>query len=100
MSEASGKVARKEEPHTGARKAGGVRVKTKLAIALTDHYWQTEREGVAQLCPTLCDPMDCTVRGILQARILQWVAFPFSRGSSRPRNQTRVSCTAGGFFTN
>lgn len=44
VSEASGKVARKEEPHTGARKAGGVTVKTKLAITLTDHYWQTERE--------------------------------------------------------
>ena len=39
---------------------------------------------VAQLCPTLCDPTDYTVRGILQARILEWVAFPFSRGSSNP----------------
>ena len=37
--------------------------------------------------------------GILQARILEWVATPSSRGSSRPRNQTRVSCIAGGFFT-
>ena len=36
--------------------------------------------SVAQSCPTLCDPMDCTVHGILQARILEWVAFPFSRG--------------------
>ena len=54
---------------------------------------------VAQLCPTLCDPMDCTVHGILQARILEWVAFPFSRGSSQPRDQTRVSCIADGFFT-
>ena len=36
---------------------------------------------VAQLCPTLCDPMDYTVHGILQARILEWIAFPFSRGS-------------------
>ena len=45
---------------------------------------------VAQLCPTLCDPMAYTVHGILQARILQWVAFPFSRGSSQPRHQTRV----------
>ena len=35
---------------------------------------------VTQSCPTLCDPMDCTVHGILQARILEWVAFPFSRG--------------------
>ena len=41
-----------------------------------------------------------TFHGILQARILEWVAFPFFRGSSQPRNQTRVSCTAGGFFTN
>ena len=40
---------------------------------------------VTQLCPTLCDPMNYTVRGILQARILEWVAFPFSRGSSQPR---------------
>ena len=46
------------------------------------------------------DPIDCTVHGILQARILEWVAFPFFRGSSQPRNQTGVSCIAGGFFTN
>ena len=39
---------------------------------------------VAQSCPTLCDPIDCTVHGILQARVLEWVAFPFSRGSSKP----------------
>ena len=41
-----------------------------------------------------------TVHGILQARILEWVAFPFSRGTSQPHNQTRASCIAGGFFTN
>ena len=46
---------------------------------------------VTQLCLTLCDPMDYRVHGILQARILQWVAFPFSRGSSQPRDQTQVS---------
>ena len=44
--------------------------------------------------------MDYIVYGILQARILEWVAFPFSRGSSQPRDQTWVSCIAGGFFTN
>ena len=44
-------------------------------------------------------PMDCIVYGILQARILEWVAFPFSRGSSQPRDQTQVSHIAGGFFT-
>ena len=44
--------------------------------------------------------MDCTVHGILQARILEnWVAIPFSRGSSQPRDRTQVSCIAGGFFT-
>ena len=44
---------------------------------------------VTQSCPTLYDPMDHTVHGILQARILRWVAFPFSRGSSQPRDRTR-----------
>ena len=44
--------------------------------------------------------MDYTVHGILQARILEWVAFPFSRGSSQPRDQAWVSCTASGFFSN
>ena len=54
---------------------------------------------VAQLCPTLCNPMNYTVHGILQARILEWGAFPFSRAFSQPRDQTQVSRTAGGFFT-
>ena len=59
---------------------------------------------VAQLCLTLCDPMDCSppgssVHGILQARILEWVAMPSSRGSSWPRDGTQVSHIAGGFFT-
>ena len=54
---------------------------------------------VAQSCPTLCDSMDYTVHRILQARTLEWVAFPFSKGSSQPRDQTQVSCIAGGFFT-
>ena len=55
---------------------------------------------VAQLCLTFCDPMNYTVHGILHSRILEWVAFPFSRGSSWPRNWTGVSCIAGIFFTN
>ena len=54
---------------------------------------------VTQLCPVLCNPMDYTVPGILQARILEWVAFPFSRGSSQPRDRIQVSSMAGGFFT-
>ena len=47
---------------------------------------------VAHSCPTLRNPMDYTVYGILQARILEWVAFLFSRGSSQARDQTQVSC--------
>ena len=54
---------------------------------------------VAQSCPTLCDPMDHTVHGIFRARILGWVAFPFSRGSSQPRDPIQVFHIAGGFFT-
>ena len=59
---------------------------------------------VAQSCLTLCDPTDCSspgssVHGILQARILEWVAILFARGSSQPRDQIQVSCTAGRFFT-
>ena len=59
---------------------------------------------VTQSCLTLCDPVDCSppgssVRGILQARTLEWVAILFSRGSSWPRDQTQVSSITGGFFT-
>ena len=53
----------------------------------------------AQSCPTLCDSTDCRVHGILQDRIREWVAFPFSKGSSQLRDQTRVSRIAAGFFT-
>ena len=61
----------------------------------------------AQLCPTLCNPLNCSppgssVHGIFQARILEWVAIASSRGSSLPWNQTQVSCSsciASGFFT-
>ena len=54
---------------------------------------------VTQSCPSFCDPMDYTVHGILQARIREWVAFPFSRGSSQPMDLNQVSCILGGFFT-
>ena len=58
---------------------------------------------VFQSCLTLCDPVDyslpgSSVHGILQARILEWVAISFSRGSSQPRDQTQVSCIVGRFF--
>ena len=55
--------------------------------------------NVTQLCPTLRDPIDYTVHGILQARILEWVDFPFSRGSSQAKDRTQVSHIAGRFFT-
>ena len=64
----------------------------------------TERESVAQLCPTLCyNPMDCSrpgssVHEILQA-ILEWVAILSSRGSARPRDQIQIFCIAGRFLT-
>ena len=54
---------------------------------------------VAQLCLTLWDPVDYTVHAILQARILAWAAFLFSRRFSQPRDQTQVSCIAVRFFT-
>ena len=58
----------------------------------------------ALLCPTLCNPVDCSppgssVHGIFQARILEWVAIAFSRGSSQLRDRTRVSCIVGRFFS-
>ena len=59
---------------------------------------------VTQSCPTLCDPMDCSPSGssvhrILQARILEWVAIPFTRGSSQPRDRMQVSHIASRVFT-
>ena len=62
--------------------------------------WVSE---VAQSCPTLCDPVECSppgssVHGTLQARILEWVAISFSRGSSQPRDWTQVSRIAGRRF--
>ena len=58
---------------------------------------------VTQSCPTLCDPMDCSLpgsslHGILQARVLEWVATSFSRGSSQPRDRTQISHIPGRCF--
>ena len=55
-------------------------------------------------CPTLCDPMDCSlpdfsVHGIFQTRVLEWVVISFSRGYSRPRDRTQVSRIVGRHFT-
>ena len=66
---------------------------------LSELLWRCECEHereVAQTCPTLCDPMDCSlpgssVHGIFQAMVLEWIAISFSKGSSQPRDRTRVS---------
>ena len=55
--------------------------------------------SICSVMSEFCDPMDYTVHGILQARVLEWVAFPFSRGSFHPRDWTQVSRIAGRFFT-
>ena len=68
------------------------------------YIWQSESESeVAQSCLTLCDPVDwsppgSSVHGVLQARILEWVAISFSKGSSQPRNRSHVSHGAGRRF--
>ena len=81
--------------------SGGNRKPEKFRLDFTNFLWKPKvKVKGAQSCLTLCDPVDYTVHGILQARILVWVAFPFSRGPSWPGNQTRVFCIAGGFFTN
>ena len=75
--------------------------KTQNNDCLPVGYSESE---VTQSCPTLCDPMDCSlpgssVHGIFQARILEWVAISFSRRSSIPRDWTWVSCMVGRHFT-
>ena len=64
-----------------------------VTIMLTSYNEKKVKVLVIQSCPTLCDPMDCSlpgssVRGILQAIILEWVTIPFFRGSSQSRDQT------------
>ena len=70
---------------------------------MDSHKYATAK--LLQSCPTLCDPIESSPPGspdpgILQARILEWVAISFSRGYSPSRNWTQVSCIAGRFFSN
>ena len=91
----------------------GIELKSPASSALQGDSWPLSHQSLSvtkhacfhakllQLCPTLCDPMDCSppgssVSGILQARILQWVSISSSRGSSQPRDQRPFCCTAGG----
>ena len=76
----------------------------KISSFVDASYNEKMKVLVTQSCPTLCDPTESSlpgssVHGIFQLRILEWVAIPFSRGSSWPRDRTRVSCIAGRFFT-
>ena len=73
----------------------GIQISTE---SVSKKLWKMKVK-VTQLCPTLCDPIDFTVHGILQARILEWVAFSFSRRSSQPRDWNQISRIAGGFVT-
>ena len=81
-----------ERPRRNAEKGVGQHIESESVKVLVAHSG-----------PTLCHPMDCnppgsSVLGVFQARIMEWVATPFSRGSSRPRDGTPVSCIAGRFF--
>ena len=81
--------------------------KNKYKLIIEDQYnaaLMTDSFVCAQSCPALCDPMNCSppgspVHAISQARILEWVAIFFSRGSPWPRDWTHVSCIAGWYFT-
>ena len=75
-----------------------------LQELIKEYKVKIRKVKVIQLCPPLCDSVDCSppgssVYGILQSGILEWVAISFSGGSSPPRDQICISCIAGGFFT-
>ena len=71
---------------------------TKQHISIFTTKIHCESESLLVMSDSL-RPMDCIVHGILWARVLEWVAFPFSKGSSQPRDRTQVSHIASGFFT-
>ena len=102
----------RREPEAHQRAHCSTRLSSRIQLTLGWLVIQTSEESiysinhlvkwseVTQSCPTLCDPMDCSptgssVHGILQARILEWGAISFSRGSSQPRDWTRVSHITG-----
>ena len=91
-----------EPPCDGSQDTEGSSIRSKWLemILILRASVISQKMKVAQSCLTLYNPMDCINHGILQARILEWVAYPFSSQSSQPRNWTGVSCISGGFFTN
>ena len=90
-------------------RAGGVVWRRSGGAGFSWRVWNLTFYGVKvklfiQLCPTLCNPMNysplgSSVHGIFQAKILEWEAIPFSKGSSWERDQTQACCIAGRFFT-
>ena len=95
-------------PSPGDLPDPGMEPKTLVSPALAGRFFTTRATWEArdcmkvkdsQSCLTLGNPMDYIVHGVLQARILKWVAFPFSRGSSQPGDHTQTSRIAGRFFT-
>ena len=101
-----------EEAQAGIKIAGGNISNLRYAedttlIAESEEELREREREVAQSCPTLHDPMDCSppgssIHGIFQARGLEWVSMPSSMGSSWPKDQTCISCSsciAGRFFT-
>ena len=88
---------------TGSQRVGHAEVSEHTCMHYIACFRYESESEVAQSCPTLCDPMDCSllgssIHGIFQARILEWVAISFSNGSSRPRDQTQVSFIVGRCF--
>ena len=77
----------------------------KTEMRISQQVSQLKKKKATRFCLTLCDPMDgslpgCSVHGILQARMLEWVAIPFSRASSQPRDWTQVSHIADSYHLN
>ena len=96
----SGKFTRQQAlvtAHASKQLCNALFVYERMTSILKQIKWKKVK--VTQSCPTLLDPMDYTVLGILQARILEWVAFPFSRGSFQSRNRIQVFRIAGRFLT-
>ena len=85
--------------HTKIYKEKRIKTNPRILALWQEQFLNALKVKVTQSCLTLCDAMDHTVYGILQARILEWIAFPFSRESSQPRDRTQVSCIESGFFT-
>ena len=105
------KIGTQPNKYISLKKKEGEMYQTFLKWKQQVEEWYIGYDGVCgggglvtQSCRTLCNPMDCSstgssVPGILQTRILEWVAIPFSRGSSQPKDWTYISCISRQFFT-